>query len=318
MQVKSFENPIISSAHKSLGVGVGLRIPHYNHVIENNPQTIDWYEIISENYMGLSQGKLGGRPLAVAEEIRKSKPLVMHGVSLSIGSVDALNKPYLLRLKELAERLQPEWISDHICWTGVEGENLHDLLPLPYTQECLNHLCSRIQQVQEILGRPLVLENVSSYLTYKHSCMTEWDFLNSLCKASGCSLLLDLNNIYVSSVNHDFDAQLFLNSMDPQYIAQFHLAGHSNKGTHLVDTHDNHVCPEVWELYQKALKRFGPISTLVEWDDRIPEFQILEKEAQLARGYLNQYLMENKNEHTNTFASSSVSRTPTLDEMGAH
>jgi len=233
----------------------------------------------------------------------------MHGVSLSIGSVDPLNRDYLTKLKALAERFQPAWISDHLCWTGVDGENLHDLLPLPYTEEAIDHIVDRVNQVQDFLGRRFVLENVSSYLTYAHSAMTEWDFLTEIANRADCGILLDVNNVYVSSVNHGFDPVKYLDAIPPARVAQFHLAGHQNNGDHLVDTHDHPVCDPVWELYEKACRRFGNVSTLLERDDRIPPFEELSQELNRAKS-IQEKCLENTSAHPR--------RTPTMDAVGAH
>ncbi len=265
----------------SLGMGIGLRSSHYAHILSTLP-AISWFEAISENYMGIAGGS-GGRPLQTLEQIRSHYPVVLHGVSLSIGSTDPLSYDYLARLKSLMQRIDPSWISDHLCWTGVEGTNLHDLLPLPYTQEAIKHVADRISEVQDYLGRRILIENVSSYLTYRHSEMSEWEFIAEIVKRAGCGILLDVNNIYVSAVNHSFDPETFLNGIPVGSVGQFHLAGHSNMGTHLIDTHDHLVCDEVWQLYEKAVRRFGLVSTLLEWDDKIPEFSVLEEETERAR-----------------------------------
>ncbi len=270
-----------------LGVGVGLRPAHYTFILENPSKVkVDWFEATSENYMGI-EGGTGGRPLRVLEQVRRDFPVVLHGVSLSVGSVDPLDFEYLSQLKALADRIQPACVSDHLCWTGVQGENLHDLLPLPYTEEALRHLVPRIQRVQEFLGRQFVIENVSSYLSFTHSEMTEWEFLAELARRSGCALLLDVNNIYVSAQNHGFRAEDYLNGIAPESVAYMHLAGHSaldnELGRYLLDTHDHPVCDEVWSLYVRAQRRFGRVSTLLEWDDRLPSFEDLEAEAMKIR-----------------------------------
>jgi hypothetical protein len=225
----------------------------------------------------------GGRPLHILDKIRERYPVVLHGVSLSVGSTDPLDRDYLKKLKTLSRRVQPAWMSDHLCWTGVGGRNLHDLLPLPYTEETIRHAVKRIKQVQDFLGRQLLLENVSSYITYSQSTMTEWDFLAAVATEADCSILLDINNIYVSSVNHSFDPEKYLNAVPANKVGQFHLAGHSNKGDYLLDTHDHPIKPAVWKLYVKALQRFGDISTLIEWDDKIPGFPKLQKAALKAK-----------------------------------
>jgi len=225
----------------------------------------------------------GGRPLDVLTRLRQRYPIVLHGVSLSIGSADALDEAYLDRLDALARRFEPAWVSDHLCWTGVGGRNAHDLLPLPYTQEALEHVVSRVQRVQERLGRPIALENVSSYVAYRHSALTEWEFLAEVSRRSGCGILLDINNIYVSARNHRFDPLDYVSGIPPRSVWQFHLAGHSDKGVYLLDTHDHPVVDPVWDLYREAVRRFGPVSTLIEWDDRIPAFERLEQESERAR-----------------------------------
>lgn len=263
-----------------LGVGLGLRSPHYSYIAENRPP-VGWFEAISENFIGI-EGGTGGRPLAWLERIRADYPVVLHGVSLSIGSVDPLDETYLAKLKTLYDRIEPEWVSDHVCWTGVNGENLHDLLPLPYTEETLLHLTSRIAHVQEVLGRRLVLENVSAYVSFAHSEITEWEFLAELCRRADCRLLLDVNNVYVSGTNQGFDPREFLRGIPVDRVAQFHLAGHSEEHGMLIDTHDHPVPDPVWDLYREAVLRFGAVPTLVEWDDKIPEFPELFAEGEKA------------------------------------
>jgi len=239
---------------------------------------MDWFEIVSENFM-----VAGGRPLEVIDSVRAHYPLVMHGVSLSIGTTDPLNKSYLRDLKALAQRIEPAWISDHLCWTGVGGRNLHDLLPLPYTDEAVLYTAGQIREVQDFLERPLLIENVSSYLTYAHSRLTEWDFLAAVADAADCGILLDINNIFVNAFNHRFDARRYIDAMPVERVVQFHLAGHADHGTYLLDTHDHPVRPEVWDLYEYAVRRLGAVSTLIEWDDDIPEFAVLAATAAEAR-----------------------------------
>lgn len=260
-----------------LGFGLGLRTQHYADVLETSPD-VDWFEIISENYM-----IPGGQPLAILDRIRADYPMVMHGVSLSIGSTDPLDRDYLTALKTLSERVQPQWISDHLCWTGIDGLNLHDLLPLPYTEEAIEHVAGRIRQVQDFLGRRIAIENVSSYVTYKHSAMTEWEFVSAIAEAADCWLLFDVNNIFVSGFNHDFDARTFIEGVPQERVVQLHLAGHSHNGTHIIDTHDAPVIDEVWELYDAACRHFGPISTMIERDDNIPPLTELLAELDQAR-----------------------------------
>ncbi len=265
------------SEFPSLGFGVGLRRPHYGEILETRP-AMDWFEAIAENFM-----VAGGRPLEVIDGVREHYPVVMHGVSLSIGSTDPLNRVYLRDLAALARRLEPAWISDHLCWTGVGGRNLHDLLPLPHTEEAIHHVARRIREVQDLLGRRILIENISSYLTYADSRLTEWEFLTAVADEADCAILLDINNIYVNAFNHRFDAHRYIDAVPAQRVAQFHLAGHADHGSYLLDTHDHPVRPEVWELYEYAVGRLGAVSTLIEWDDDIPEFAVLAATAGEAR-----------------------------------
>ena len=260
-----------------LGFGLGLRIPHYDEILATRPQ-VDWFEVLSENYL-----VPGGKPLYYLERIRANYPVVMHGVSLSIGGTDPLNLDYLKQLKDLADRIEPRWISDHLCWTGVGGLNLHDLMPLPYTEEAVQHVVSRVNQVQDFLGRKILLENVSSYVTYKQSQLTEWEFLTHIAEQADCLILLDINNIYVSSFNHGFDPADYLNGIPIERVQQFHLAGHQNCGNYIVDTHDHPIINPVWALYETAVKRFGFVSTMIERDDNIPPLKELLAELDHAR-----------------------------------
>jgi hypothetical protein len=260
-----------------LGHGVGLRPKHYPQVWERTARA-DWFEVISENFM-----IRGGRPLAVLERARAVAPLVLHGVSLSLGSTDPLNEAYLRDLKELLRRFQPAWVSDHLCWGSVGGHYAHDLLPLPFTEEALTHVVERVRLVQDRLGQQILIENVSSYLTFVHSRMPEWEFLGSIAEQADCGILLDVNNVYVSAVNHGFAPEQYLRALPADRIGQIHLAGHSNQGTHLLDTHDEAVSEPVWDLYRLAVRLFGRVSTLVEWDDKIPEFEVVRAEAERAR-----------------------------------
>jgi len=239
---------------------------------------VDWFEVLSENYL-----VPGGKPLYYLERIRANYPVVMHGVSLSIGGSDPLNPDYLKQLKALADRIEPRWISDHLCWTGVGGLNLHDLMPLPYTEEAVQHVVSRVKQVQDFLGRRILLENVSSYVTYKQSQLTEWEFLAHIAERADCLILLDINNIYVSSFNHGFDPAEYLNGIPIERVRQFHLAGHQNCGNYIVDTHDHPIINPVWALYETAVKRFGSVSTMIERDDNIPPLKELLAELDHAR-----------------------------------
>lgn len=261
----------------SPGFGLGLRPAHYTALLETRAP-LDWLEIISENFM-----VGGGKPMAMLDRLRADYPMAMHGVALSIGSTDALDRTYLKKLKALADRVQPLWISDHFCWTGIGGHNAHDLLPLPYTEEAVRLLVSRIGQVQHELGRRLVLENVSSYLGYAVSDMTEWDFIRTVADEADCLLLLDVNNVYVSSVNHGFDPVSYLAGLPAARVQQIHLAGHSTHDDHLVDTHDQPVCEEVWALYDIACGMFGEVATMIERDDNIPALPELLNELARAR-----------------------------------
>ena len=266
-----------STDKKCLGFGLGLRIDHYEHFLNDRP-AVDWLEVISENYM-----VDGGKPLDYLDRIREHYPMVMHGVSMSIGSTAPLNLDYLANLKQLIERVEPEWISDHLCWTGVEGLNLHDLMPLPYTEEAIKHLVARVGEVQEFLGRQILLENVSSYVTYHASEMSEWEFLSEIAERADCLILLDVNNIYVSSQNHDFDPLAYLEGVPRDRIQQFHLAGHSFQDQLIIDTHDHPISDPVWSLYQKAVERFGAVATMIERDDNIPPLEDLLAELDIAR-----------------------------------
>lgn len=271
-----------------VGFGLGLRSEHYLDLIEHE-HNVDWLEILSENYMiG------GGKPLYYLDKIAERYPLVMHGVSLSIGSVDPLNQDYLRDLKKLAQRVKPKWISDHLCWTGTQGINLHDLMPLPYTEEALAHLVARITQVQDFLGQRILLENVSSYLTYQHSTLSEWEFLRAVAQQADCLILLDINNIHVSAHNHGFDPLTYLAAMPADRIQQIHLAGHLNKGDYSIDTHDHEIIDSVWNLYAESVKRFGHISTMIERDDDIPPLKTLLTELQKARDISAAALMQQK------------------------
>jgi uncharacterized protein len=260
-----------------LGFGLGLRTDHFQEVIDTKP-TVDWFEVVSENFM-----VNGGKPKHYLHTIRESYPMVMHGVSLSIGSTDPLNTTYLKQLKVLVNELQPEWVSDHLCWTGAQQVNSHDLLPMPYNNEALSHIVDRVSEVQDYLGQPILMENVSSYITYVESEMTEWEFLNEVAKRSGCNILLDINNIYVSARNHNFSTQDYLNGISKDKVRQFHLAGHTDYGDYVIDTHDHPVADPVWALYKDALKRFGIISTMIERDDNIPPLNDLLAELEVAK-----------------------------------
>lgn len=265
----------------NLGLGLGLRSPHFGYILEHQPE-VDWFEIISENFMD-SQGY----PLAVLDQIAERYPVVMHGVSLSIGSSDPLNFDYLKRLKKLADRISPRWVSDHLCWTGIAGLNTHDLLPLPLTKEALAHVVERIKIVQDFLERPLILENPSTYLEFEASTINDWDFLARMAEEADCGILLDVNNIFVCARNHGWDAAQYIRSIPADRIVQFHLAGHEDCGTHIIDTHNTRVIDEVWELYRLAHQHTGGdgAATLLEWDAAIPPFPDLMAEVAKARHF---------------------------------
>jgi uncharacterized protein len=261
----------------TLGFGLGLRVDHYETILSERP-AVDWFEALTENYL-----VPGGKPLHNLARVREHYPLVMHGVSMSIGSAAPLNRSYLEEVKALARRIEPAWISDHLCWTGVAGKNLHDLMPLPYTDEALKHIAQRVRTVQDILGQRILLENVSSYVTFCDSRLTEWDFLRAVAEEADCLILLDVNNIYVSSINHEFDPHAYLAAIPVERVQQIHLAGHQNHGDYLIDTHDHPVPDPVWALYTAAVQRFGQVSTMIERDANIPPLAELLDELTCAR-----------------------------------
>lgn len=260
-----------------IGHGVGLRTEHYRDVLGGAPQ-VDWFEVITENFL-----VAGGNPRRVLRQVRERWPVVLHGVSLSIGGPDPLDEAHLSGLSRLAREIEPAWISDHLCWSGYNQHRAHDLWPLPYTEEALDHVVRRISQVQERVGRRILIENVSSYVEFASSSMPEWEFLAEVAKRADCGILLDVNNIFVSAHNHRFDALTYLNAIPVDRVGQFHLAGHSDHGTHLLDTHDHPVRDEVWELYRAAVRRFGNVPALIEWDDELPTLERLVEESQRAR-----------------------------------
>lgn len=269
-----------SSGLPNLGLGVGLRTAHFAHLLRERP-VVDWLEIISENFIDSA-----GRPRYVLEQLAERYPIVMHGVSLSIGGCDPLDFDYLAKLRALAKAIDARWISDHVCWTGVAGRNTHDLLPMPLNEESLAHTAARVRQVQDFLERPLVLENPSSYVTFRSSTMSEWEFLARLTAETDCRLLLDVNNVYVSSVNHEFDPLEYIRNVPHDRVVQFHLAGHTDCGTHIVDTHDGPVIDRVWELYREAHRLTGGAATLLEWDAKIPEFPVVHAEVLKAKRFI--------------------------------
>jgi uncharacterized protein (UPF0276 family) len=272
--------------YSHLGLGVGLRTVHFDYILQNHPP-VDWFEVISENFIDSR-----GRPRYVLNQIAERYPVVMHGVSLSIGSTDPLNFEYLGKLKALAREIRPKWISDHVCWTGVAGRNTHDLLPMPLTENSLKHVVERIRILQDFLERPFVLENPSTYVGFTGSTLSEWEFIGRMAADADCGLLLDVNNVYVSSVNHDFYPEEFIRSVPHERVVQFHLAGHTNRQTHLIDTHDNHVIDPVWKLYRLAHELTGGVSTLLEWDARIPPFPVLHAEVLKAKRHIGEELAD--------------------------
>lgn len=265
----------------NLGLGLGLRSRHFNHILQHQPK-VDWLEVISENFMDS-----GGRPFHVLSQIAEMYPVVMHGVSLSIGSTDPLDFNYLTRLKNLAQKINPVWVSDHLCWTGVLNVNTHDLLPVPLNEESLQHICERIRTVQDFLERPLILENPSTYLTFQHSTINEWDFLRYMTEETGCGLLLDVNNVYVSSFNNEFDPVTYIEGLPHDCIVQMHLAGHQHCGNFIIDTHDREVTSKVWKLFRLAWQLTGGVATLLEWDSAIPEFDVYHAELLKAKQFMS-------------------------------
>jgi len=262
-----------------LGIGIGLRTVHFGEILGRAP-AVDWFEVLSENFM-----RTGGRPMWVLDQVAERYPVALHGVSLGIGNTDPIDRDYLRELAALARRTRARWVSDHLCWTGVMGRNTHDLLPMPYTEAALRHVVARVKQVSDALERPLVLENPSSYVEFAASSMTEWEFLARLAEDADCGLLLDVNNVYVSSFNHGFDARVYIDAIPADRVVQYHLAGHTHKGTHIIDTHSDHARPEVWELYRRAYARTGATATLYEWDEDIPELAVVIAEAEKARAF---------------------------------
>jgi uncharacterized protein (UPF0276 family) len=268
------------NGYSDYGIGIGLRIPHYNHIFEKKP-VVDWFEIISENFM-----IDGGRPLKVLDQILDQYRVVQHGVSMYFGSAEPLNREHLRRLKTLVKRTKTPWLTDHLCWGSVDGKYSHDLLPMPYTFEAARKTAQKIREVRDFVEVPIAVENVSSYAEYHVSEMTEWEFLNEVVEQADCGILLDVNNIYVSSQNHSFNPFDYLNSIAPERVAQIHIAGHSKFEKYILDTHDHPVLDPVWDLYARAIELAGPTATLLEWDDRIPSFEEVHHEALKAKKFL--------------------------------
>jgi uncharacterized protein len=260
-----------------LGFGLGLRTEHYNEILESLP-AIDWFEVITENYL-----VPGGKPLDFLHRIREHYPMVMHGVSMSVGSTDPIDWNYVDDVKTLADDLDVPWFSDHLCWTGVDHRNLHDLMPLPYHDDTVRHVAGRIARIQDHVGRPMLIENLSSYVTFRDSVMEEWEFLDAVAAEADCGILLDINNIYVSAFNHEFDPMTYVEAIDPRRVYQFHLAGHYHAGDYIVDTHDHPVIDPVWTLFEHAVRRFGPVSTMIERDADIPPLAEVVLELEHAR-----------------------------------
>lgn len=261
--------------------GLGLRKPHYADFLEGDePVEVDFVEVISENFM-----VAGGRPRDILRRVRERHPVALHGVSMSVGSADGLDRDYLARLRILVDEIEPMVVSDHLCWTRIEGFNSHDLLPLPYTAEALDLVCTNIVQAQDMLGRAMLIENPSSYICFDGASMSEWEFLDAMCARTGCGLLLDVNNIYVSATNHGFDPHAYLAGVPAERVGQIHLAGHSQGRDMLIDTHDEPVLPPVWALYDAAVTRIGPVATMIERDDNIPELDELLEELRIARDF---------------------------------
>jgi uncharacterized protein (UPF0276 family) len=271
---------MVMSAKLPVAAGIGLRAPHVREVLERHP-VVPWFEIHSENYFAD-----GGPVLATLDRIRADYPLAMHGVGMSLGSTDPLDRGHLAKLKRLADRVDPAVISEHLCWSGVGGRHFNDLLPLPYTEEALDHVCARVGAVQEFLGRALVVENVSSYYAFPESTVPEYEFVAAVAARTGCMLLVDVNNIYVNARNHGIDPHAYLAAIPPATVAEIHLAGFDDSGPIVIDTHGAPVAPEVWRLYAAAIARFGRVPTLIEWDTDIPAFAVLQREAATAQAVI--------------------------------
>lgn len=263
---------------QDLGHGIGLRLAHFGHILEHGASGVDWFEIISENFF-----EPGGRPQAVLEVVRAAVPVVMHGVSMGLGGIEPVPDDYLAALGALARRIEPAWVSDHLCWGGYGGHHAHDLLPLPYTAEALDHVARQVDRVQERLARPILVENVSSYVEFVASEMSEWEFIVALARRTGCGILLDVNNIYVSARNHGYDPAVYLDAVPAELIGQVHLAGHTDLGHTIIDTHVGPVPDPVWSLYRRLVRRIGPVPTLIEWDEATPDYQTVVAESRRAK-----------------------------------
>lgn len=265
---------------ENLGIGIGLRTRHYSEILSSFP-AVDWFEVLSDNYLYTR-----GRPLEILDRVAERYPVVMHGVSLSIGSADPLDFDYLRQIKQLRDRIGARWVSDHLCWTGVSGQNNHDLLPLPFTEEALVHVAGRVREVQDFLGAPLVLENPSSYVEFAGTPLKEWEFLRGIVESANCGILLDVNNVYVSAKNHGFDPEDYLSALPMDRVVQIHVAGHTDHGTHAIDTHVGPVPDPVWSLLARACELGASAPVLLEWDSDIPEFEVVWRDAQRARAFL--------------------------------
>ena len=279
---KELPGPLPENDFPTLGCGIGLRREHYELVLKRRPP-VAWFEVVSENFL-----VPGGRPRYVLDAVRSEYPIGLHGVSLSIGSAEPLNLDYLRRLKDLIDHVEPVFVSDHLCWTSLGGHNSHDLLPLPFTEETIRTTAAKIRQVQEFLGRSIMVENISTYLQMRGAGMTEWQFLGAVVEEADCGILLDINNIYVNSRNHGFDPERYLDGVPARRVRQFHLAGHEDHGEYVIDTHDHPVPDPVWSLFRSAVRRFGSVPALIERDANIPEFDVLAAEAQRAQEVLSE------------------------------
>ena len=277
-----------SPIFENLGTGVGLRSKFYGEFKNRHPKSVNWVEVVTENFMRWEKGNLARWPIKSLEYVSRELPVALHGVSMSLGSAEPLSKLYLRYLKEIVDKFDPLYVSDHLCWTGLNESNLHDLLPLPYTPDVADHVANKITQAQDFLGRQMMIENLSSYVTFKASEMEEWEFLTEVVTRADCGILLDINNVYVSSVNHQFDPKKYLDNIPHYRVGQIHLAGHSADDGYMIDTHDADVCPEVWDLYQYFVSRYGTRSTMIERDGNIPEWHEMEKEILLMTGKMNE------------------------------